>query len=81
MRAKTLSSKGNAGAGGTFGTALIVGLLGAGLALAQDAESPVGETQQASREVRVGLEEVMVTARRREESMMDVPIAITALTT
>jgi len=81
MRAKTLSSKGNAGAGGTFGTALIVGLLGAGVALAQDAESPVGETQQASREVRVGLEEVMVTARRREESMMDVPIAITALTT
>ena len=27
----------------------------------------------------VGLEEVIVTARRREESLQDVPIAITAM--
>ena len=47
------------------------------MAYAQDAEqAPVEETATDS-----GLNEIVVTARRREENLQDVPIAVTAFTT
>lgn len=57
-------------------------LFGAASVLAGAAASPVyaqtGEAQQAPRAG--GLEEVVVTAQRREERVQDIPIAVTAFT-
>jgi len=44
------------------------------LAVAQQAEPATDEPSQASR-----LDDVVVTARRREENLQDVPLAVTAL--
>ncbi len=53
-------------------------------AVAQDASSqgspvPPGDQQQADRGT--GIAEIVVTAQRRAESLMDVPVAVSALTT
>lgn len=53
-------------------TALTASSIGANSALAQGAE--------AENESSVGIEEIIVTARKREESLQEVPIAITAFT-
>jgi iron complex outermembrane receptor protein len=58
---------------GVWGAVALACALGAGLAAAQDQAA----TAQAAD---VGLDEVVVTAQRREESVQDVPIAITAFT-
>ncbi len=56
-----------------------LGVTTSGLALAT-ALCPVAALAQASDEVG-GLEEIIVTAQKREQSLQDVPVAVTALTT
>lgn len=52
--------------------------LGSTIAAASSAGAEPAETNQASAARRSMLEEVVVTARRREESLQDVPMAVTA---
>lgn len=49
------------------------------LGLALGAFVPAGSHTARAQEVARGLEEVVVTARRREESLQDIPLSITAL--
>jgi len=61
-------------------TALVaVTTLGASLAYAQEAQVEGTGEAQATEADDIGLEEVVVTARRRAERMQDVPISITAV--
>lgn len=55
---------------GTARFSLLISTLGAASAAAQDA-TPADE--------RVGIDEIVVTAQRKEENLQDVPIAVTAL--
>ena len=58
-----------------FGTASAAALL-ALFPMSASAQAPAATSPQAS----AGLEEIVVTAQRREEKLHDVPIAVTALT-
>lgn len=74
MKAKTLEPQGKNRSGFTLKRSLV--LLAAGYAsygAPVQAQEPVGERQL------VALEEVVVTARRREELLQDIPLAVTAL--
>jgi iron complex outermembrane receptor protein len=55
-------------------------LLVASPAFAQPAEEAAAEQNEAVPEEEVGSQEIIVTARRRDERLIDVPIAITAFT-
>lgn len=55
----------------TSGIALTVAMIASEGALAQDASTPTPGT---------GIEDIVVTAQRREERLQDVPIAVTAVT-
>ena len=48
------------------------------LALAQSADTP--EEQAAKAEDQTGLDDIVVTATRREAKLQDVPVAVTAIT-
>jgi len=64
-----------------FAPALLLATLTCGSALAQQAETQAAEPAAGPARVpaRAGLEEIVVTATRREESLSKVPISITAL--
>src|ERR1700722_3898453 len=56
-------------------------ILGTGQARAEAATSPpTPDTSQTASTSSGGLEEILVTARRREEKLQDVPLAVTAFT-
>jgi len=61
---------------------LAIGLslsLAAPLALAQET-APAGEDEAAAGRSAVTLDAIQVTARKREETLQDVPVAVTAFT-
>ena len=59
---------------GLVSLAVMIGLGASGLGWAADAEAPSSEAA-----TQPGLEEVVVTARKRTESLLDVPASITAI--
>jgi hypothetical protein len=62
-----------------FGTVLLAVALMPAVSSAQETTDE-SKPQREQRRVQPGLEEITVTARRREESLMEVPVTITALT-
>jgi iron complex outermembrane receptor protein len=61
-----------------FGTSMLTAAMNSGAALAQSADKPKDAQESQVAQAQGGLEEIVVTARKRTESIQNVPSAISA---
>ena len=64
----------------TSGIAIAVALVAPGTAWAQSSPASDAKTPAAANAQEVGVEDIVVTANRREQRLQDVPISVTAVT-